>query len=370
MVKLTLQGLFTFRHLQPYQRQTLKTSALLSQKIRRNGVISYAKPESVGPRATEGRDRCRKLSPMAFLQVHHVTTYSYRQPVGFGQHRLMFRPRDSYDQRLLLSELSTFPATRDLFWVHDVFNNCIAVAEFDQTADRLRFETRIILDHTPQHELHFRTDGPACTWPFSYDEEDLPDLTPYLVRQYPDDDGVTQAWARRFINPNGPTHTTTLLESMTHAIRADFKYIRRGNPGTQTPEMTLCSLSGTCRDYALLMIEAVRSLGFAARFVTGYIYVPARDTGEVLGGGATHAWVQVFLPGAGWVEFDPTNGIVGNRDLIRVGVTRTPYQAIPLWGTHTGSRMDSLGLNVQVNVTTLDPADIPALTPSPAPRSP
>ncbi|MEI9904001.1 MAG: transglutaminase family protein [Asticcacaulis sp.] len=120
---------------------------------------------------------------------------------------------------------------------------------------------------------------------------------------------------------------------MTHAIRHDFKYISRGNPGTQTPEMTLYSLSGTCRDFALLMMEAVRSLGFAARFVTGYIYSPGRDgDGDGWqGGGATHAWVQVFVPGAGWIEFDPTNGIIGNCDLIRVGVTRDPHQAIPLW---------------------------------------
>lgn len=298
---------------------------------------------------------------MAILRVHHVTTYTYKRPVGFGQHRLLFRPRDSYDQRLLSCDLRIFPEPKDLFWIHDAFNNCIAVAEFGKKSDTLRFETNIVLDHTPQNTLHFRTAKEARAWPFTYDAETLPDLASTIARQYPDDD-VTAAWARRFIDPSGRTDTVQMLETMTHAIRNDFKYNRRTNPGTQTPEMTLYSLSGTCRDYALLMIEAVRSLGFAARFVTGYIYVPSRDTGETLGGGATHAWVQVFLPGAGWVEFDPTNGIVGNRDLIRVGVTRTPYQAIPLWGTHTGSRIDSLGMDVQVSVIAVDPKESP-LTP-------
>ena len=287
---------------------------------------------------------------MPLLRVHHVTTYSYKRPVGFGQHRILFRPRDSQDQRLLSASLRIHPEPSDLFWVHDAFNNCIAVAEFDRESDTLSFETDIVLDHTPQHRLHFRADEEARTWPFAYDAEDAPDLAAVIARQYPDDT-ATADWARRFVDPSGKTDTARLLEAMTHAIHRDFKYARRINPGTQTPEMTLYSLSGTCRDYALLMIEAVRSLGFAARFVTGYIYVPSRDVGEHLGGGATHAWVQVYLPGAGWVEFDPTNGIVGNRDLIRVGVTRTPYQAIPLWGTHTGSRMDSLGLDVQVNVS-------------------
>jgi transglutaminase-like putative cysteine protease len=288
---------------------------------------------------------------MAILRVNHITTYAYRRPVGFGEHRLMFRPRDSYDQRLLQSRLDITPTASDLFWVHDVFGNCVAVANFDQESALLRFETDILLDHTPQASLHFRTDTSARTWPFTYDDEDSPDLAPYRVRQFPDD-ALTEAWARKFVNPNGPTDTAHLLEIMTHAVKADFKYNRRTNPGTQTPEMTLYPLSGTCRDFALLMMEATRSLGFAARFVTGYIYVPSRDGSEHLGGGATHAWVQVFLPGAGWVEFDPTNGIIGNTDLIRVGVTRDPRQAIPLWGTHTGGRQDSLGMTVQVNVTT------------------
>ena len=142
---------------------------------------------------------------------------------------------------------------------------------------------------------------------------------------------------------------------MTAGNSESFSYSRRTDPGTQLPVQTLALRRGTCRDFALLMIEACRSLGFAARFVTGYIYVPARDIGPTLrGGGATHAWVQVFLPGAGWVEFDPTNGIVGNRDLIRVGVARDPKQAVPLWGSYDGSASDFESMSVQVNVTTDD----------------
>ena len=292
---------------------------------------------------------------MTILRVNHVTTYAYRRPVGFGQHRVMFRPRDSYDQHLLESSLIILPVPSDLFWIHDTFGNCVAVANFEGESDFLRFETNIILDHTPQLGPHFRADAEARTWPFAYDAEDLPDLRPSIQRQYPDD--VTEAWARRFVKASGPTDTAQLLETMTYAIKQEFKYISRTNPGTQTPEMTLYSLSGTCRDFALLMMEAVRSLGLAARFVTGYIYSPWRDSNTWQGGGATHAWVQVFVPGAGWIEFDPTNGIIGNRDLIRIGVTRDPHQAIPLWGSHTGSRIDSLGMTVQVDVTStaIDP---------------
>jgi transglutaminase-like putative cysteine protease len=291
---------------------------------------------------------------MTILQVRHVTNYAYKRAVGFGEHRILFRPRDSYDQRLLKSNLKISPTPSDVHWIHDAFGNCVAVASFVDKAETLQFETNIVLDHTPQLGPHFRADAEVRTWPFSYDDETLPDLAPSMVRQYSDDGGATANWARRFINAGGNTETARLLETMTYAIKQDFTYARRTNPGTQTPAMTLDSLSGTCRDFALLMMEGVRSLGFAARFVTGYIYVPSRDTSELLGGGATHAWAQVFLPGAGWVEFDPTNGIIGNKDLIRVGVARDPRQAIPLWGTHTGRRNDSLGMTVQVNVTSID----------------
>ena len=139
--------------------------------------------------------------------------------------------------------------------------------------------------------------------------------------------------------------------TLCYAIHESFVYSRRVESGTQTPIMTLENRRGTCRDFALFMMEAVRSLGLAARFVSGYIYVPSRDGDTNLGGGATHAWCQVFLPGAGWVEFDPTNGIVGNRDLIRVAVARDPSQAIPLHGSYTGKASDANGMTVQVNVT-------------------
>jgi transglutaminase-like putative cysteine protease len=140
--------------------------------------------------------------------------------------------------------------------------------------------------------------------------------------------------------------------TLCFAIHEGFAYARRSERGTQPPAVTLARRRGTCRDFALLMIDALRSLGLAARFVSGYVYVPDRDDPGVLGGGATHAWAQVYLPGAGWVEFDPTNGIVGNRDLIRVAVARTPEQAVPLSGTYDGAAGDFSGMTVEVKVTT------------------
>ncbi|RYE86215.1 MAG: transglutaminase family protein [Hyphomicrobiales bacterium] len=293
---------------------------------------------------------------MTILRVRHITTYAYKRPVGFGEHRVLFRPRDSYDQFLLDARIDVSPTPSKLRWIHDVFGNCVAIANFETRADELRFETNIVLDHTPDAGPRFSTRRRAQSWPFEYDPEDLPDLEPVMRRHYPDEGDEVASWAKKFVSPSGTTDTGHLLATMTMAIHESFNYSRRTNPGTQPPQVTMITRTGTCRDFALLMMEACRSLGLAARFVTGYIYVPSRDGSLNRGGGATHAWCQVFVPGAGWIEFDPTNGIVGNRDLIRVGVARDPRQAIPLSGTYAGKMDDPQGMTVQVNVTSADTA--------------
>jgi transglutaminase-like putative cysteine protease len=288
---------------------------------------------------------------MPLLTVRHVTTYRYKQAVAFGEHRVMFRPRDSYDQRLLSADLSVTPEPVSLHWMHDVFGNCVAIARFARRATELRFESVIRLDHAPDHALSFPIAPQAEWYPFSYDQADMPDLLRSIERAYRDSEGELARWARGFVRTDRPAGTLDFLSAITHAIRRDFTYVAREEMGIQEPLRTLKLGSGSCRDFAILMIEAVRSLGLAARFVSGYLYVPVRGDRSHVGGGATHAWVQIYLPGAGWMEFDPTNGIVGNRDLIRVAVARDPAQAVPLSGTYIGFPSDSLGMTVDVEVT-------------------
>lgn len=291
---------------------------------------------------------------MTIFAVRHITTYSYRRTVHFGEHRLMFRPRDSYDQQLLTESLFTSPEPAAVRWVHDVFGNCVALIRFEKPAKELRFETNITLQHIPDISLDLMIDDDARHYPFAYDPVELPDIRPLMERQYPDPAGLVDHWARQFVKVGHSTDTGHLLMTMCYAIRESFVYKRRSGRGIQLPIETLEVRSGTCRDFALLMMEAARALGLPARFVSGYIYVPDRDGSDVLGGGSTHAWCQIYLPGAGWVEFDPTNGIVGSRDLIRVAVARDPRQAIPLIGSYDGEADDYLDMTVQVNVTTMD----------------
>src|SRR5918994_3478706 len=285
------------------------------------------------------------------LSINHKTVYRYRQPVTFNEHRAMFRPRDSHDLRVIDAQLTLSPPG-NVRWIHDVFSNSIALITFEQEADELRFESWIEIAHYGLHEPSFPIRSYAATYPFRYDNDQVVDLLPTLQCHYPDPEGAVSAWARQFVDPGG-VDTQELLVRITRAIKAQFAYEPRAIHGTQAPTETLALGSGTCRDFALFMIEAVRSLGLAARFVTGYLYDPALD-GEgpgLEGAGATHAWVQVYLPGAGWIEFDPTNGLIGGTNLIRVGVARDPRQAVPLQGSYSGAASDFIDMTVEVKVT-------------------
>src|SRR5471030_1919213 len=285
---------------------------------------------------------------MPVLTIRHKTEYSYAKPVAFGKHRVMLRPRDGHDLRVIDLRMVIDPKPVSLRWIHDLFGNSVGIAKFEGKASRLLFESEVTIDHDPNQGIDLPHDDEAFHYPFQYEPEEIPDLRRSISRQYADPDGKIEAWARQFVNERGATKTRDLLIDITHAIKIQFTYRRRLDPGVQDPLETLQLRRGTCRDFALFMIEAVRSLGFAARFVSGYLHVPARS-GRT-GGGSTHAWVQVYLPSAGWVEFYPTNGIVGNHDLIRVAVAREPRQAVPLWGTFKGYRSDSIGMKVDIDV--------------------
>jgi len=287
---------------------------------------------------------------MALLTVRHLTIYRYSEPVGLGEHRMMFRPRESHDLRLIESKLKITPAPASLRWIHDVFDNSVAVATFDGETSELRFDSSVTLEHVETALPDYPLEEYATTYPFRYSDDELPDLGCALAHQYPCDE--VRRWVKQFLGASpGTIGTMDLLRCITHGIKKDFLYERRSEKGVQSPNQTLASRRGSCRDFAVLMMEAVRSLGLAARFVSGYIFVPHAQATRTHGGGATHAWMQAYLPGAGWIDFDPTNSIVGNRNLIRVAVAWDPKQVLPLWGTFAGSASSFLGMDVTVSVT-------------------
>lgn len=253
--------------------------------------------------------------------------------------------------RILDSSLSVSPRA-DVHWTFDTFGNSVALLSFHEAADELVIESELILRRYGLDEPIARISRYASAYPVVYDADERVDLHPYLIPYRPMDQPALAAWLAEMV-PHPAGSTMQVLEGLGAAVHDGFRYARREAEGVQTPAETIALGSGTCRDFALLFMDAARTLGFAARFVTGYLHDGAADnvSGEdMTGGGATHAWADIFVPGAGWVEFDPTNRIIASRKLIRVATTRTPSQALPVSGTfeHDGGRF--LGLQVAVRV--------------------
>lgn len=295
---------------------------------------------------------------MPLFEVVHRTRYTYAEPVTFGQHRAMMRPRDSHDLRLHGARMTISPPA-DVSWLHDVYSNSIMLLDFLEQGTELMVENHLLMERFESTSAPEEPRGQVIeSYPFSYPKDVILDLGGTERRHYPDPGGKVARWARRYLADT--QDSASLLMAIMRAVNEEFEYRARYEEGTQPPAETLAKKSGTCRDYALFMMEAVRSLGFAARFVHGYLYDPSVDglPEGTRGAGATHAWVQVFLPLSGWIEYDPTNALVGGRNLIRVAVARDPSQAIPLSGTFEGATNAFTGMEIEVSVTTVDPGSV------------
>ena len=282
---------------------------------------------------------------MIALTIRHKTTYQYNRPVGLGPHRLMLRPRESRELRLVSSVLTVTPKAT-ITWAHDVFGNAVATATFQGTTDQLVVDSVVELQLDAAPWPVFDVAASAISYPFTYLSDDQVDLGALAVQQYPDPTGRLRVWTEAFVRSR-PTDTLSLIKDLSAGITAWVGYQSREDEGTQSPIETLDRGSGSCRDFAVLFVEAARGLGFGARIVSGYLYNPEREK-EL---GTTHAWAEVFVPGAGWITFDPTNRGVGGFNLIPVAVGRGIHQAMPVAGSFTGTADAFRGLWVDVSVT-------------------
>jgi transglutaminase-like putative cysteine protease len=292
---------------------------------------------------------------MPSVSLRHRTRYRYRNPVALAEHRMMLRPAEGFDQRLVSFDLEISPKPGMLREVHDLTGAAATVARFEARCRELTVESRALVEHLPVNALDLEVSCASVgAAPFAYEPDEAAALGA-AIRCRHEDAGELTAWARSFVRPVGQTHLSTLLSDMTHAIRAGFAYQLRREGPAQSPGETLALRRGSCRDFAWLQVEAARRLGLAALFVTGYVYsASAKATGP--GHGHTHAWARVYVPGCGWVDFDPTNGIVGNAGLIRVACAPDPRLVVPLHGSWRGMRSDFLGMDVEVAIATLDEA--------------
>lgn len=261
---------------------------------------------------------------------------------------MMLRPRETRDLRLVAFDLDISPAA-NVVWSHDVAGNAIATATFDTRSDLLAIRSHTVVDLTAPVWPVFPISADATSYPFDYAADDRTDLGALARPQYADDAGRLADWVAQFVMAPR-TDTLSLLKDVANAVTASIAYQSRETEGTQGPLETLDRGWGSCRDFAVLFAEAARTLGFAARLVSGYLIDPGGDRVGSAGAGSTHAWVEIFLPGAGWISFDPTNRAVGSADLIPVAVARRIDQVAPVTGSFHGTNLDHLSMEVAVTV--------------------
>ena len=284
---------------------------------------------------------------MAFVEIHHKTSFAYREPVRLGFHRLLLRPRESRDVRVLATDLDV-SASAAVHWSQDVAGNAVAIASFEKPAKELAIESRSRVDLGAAAYPVFDIAASALLFPFRYADDEWTDLGA-SSRQHYDDAGQLRAWAQGFVAAY-PTDTLSLLKDLNVGTCNAVVYEAREDEGTQAPAETLSRGFGSCRDIATLFIEAVRSLGFGARAVSGYLHDPTRTLLGSADAGSTHAWAEVYLPGAGWITFDPTNKALGAANLIPVAVARDIRLALPVTGSFVGASDAFESMSVQVSV--------------------
>ena len=283
---------------------------------------------------------------MRRLQINHLTTYEYSETVTLLPHRLLLRPREGHEIRIESVELIISPA-HQLQWQRDVYDNAVAEATFTQPCNWLSIESRLTLQHYDSDPLNFLVADYAVRFPFQYDAAELMDLGPYLATIFTEDKPRLSQWLQQFWIPGQEVETYLLMEWLNKAIATGFTYQQREEPGVQSPATTLTLCAGSCRDFATLFMEACHYLGLAARFVSGYQYSP----GLMKGQGATHAWSEVYLPGAGWKGFDSTTGEVVGNNHIALAVSRHPELVPPVSGSFIAATEQMPVMRVMVEVT-------------------
>jgi len=290
---------------------------------------------------------------MPDIRIIHRTAYWYPSPVSLGPHRMMLRPRETRELKLLSFDLTISPEA-SVTWAHDVAGNSIATAYFDAMSDHLVIESTTKLALSAPRWPVFSIALSAQSYPFHYSVEDWTDLGALTLPQYADSAGRLTDWVARFVMAR-PTDTLCLLKDISNGISEQIAYQSREDMGTQGPLETLDRGWGSCRDFAVLFAEAARTLGLGARIVSGYMFDPSRGLIGSAGQGSTHAWVEVFIPGAGWISFDPTNRAVGAANLIPVAVARHIMQVAPVTGSFLTMQGDVARMDVSVTVEAVTP---------------
>ena len=280
---------------------------------------------------------------MKQIRILHQTAYFYRAPVQLGPHRALMRPREGHDLQIVAAKLEITPQAH-VRWLRDIYGNSITVLTFGEPTQQFSLQSDITVMLQDESSVECLLDPSATSYPFQYAANEQIEIVPYRLPSYPHDGPAVQKWLLDLYRPGQLIDTWDLLSRLNTRIFESFQYRYRPEYGVQLPCTTLNLGSGSCRDYAVFMMEAARHWGFAARFVTGYIQMAEGQHG------ATHAWTEIYLPGAGWRGYDPTNNKLVGSEHVSVAVAREQDKASPLAGAWEGpgNAFDRMEVSVQV----------------------
>jgi transglutaminase-like putative cysteine protease len=281
---------------------------------------------------------------MRRLKILHRTYYNFAGLVQLQPHRLLLRPREGPGLHIESFKLDIAPAAQ-LRWVRDAYDNSVAVATFGSPTSQLAIVSECVVRQFDETPLDFLVADSAVNYPFAYDAESAEILRPYLRSPPPGEQAALEAWVQRYWQPGEPVQTYGLLARLCAGISQSLTYQIREQPGVQSALETLTRGIGSCRDFANLFMQAAHLLGLAARFVSGYLNSPFEDGRS----GSTHAWAEVYLPGAGWKGFDPTSGEIAGSRHIAVAVARLPDAVSPVSGAFLGPAGAELSVGVWVS---------------------
>jgi transglutaminase-like putative cysteine protease len=306
-------------------------------------IVRCSEANTNGSERSKASDEFNQSRSMSWLHIIHDTTYFYKKAVRFGPHRLVIRPREGHDVRIEEIRVQIEPEF-DLEWSRDLFGNCVATAHILSPAERLRIHSEVLLDQTapfPQRSAQRKT---RTEFPVHFSEIESAIATAYLATTHPIDVAKVKEWVSTAIDETTVYEAEEIVALIARTIRKTIKYLRREAKGVQSPSQTLLSGSGSCRDMATLMLEALRSVGFPARFASGYLVGTASEAGHA----ATHAWAEAYLPSVGWLGYDPMLGEATSGNHIVVGVSNHPRGVMPVTGTFFDEENSYLGMKAIV----------------------
>ncbi|HJV69789.1 transglutaminase family protein, partial [Ideonella sp.] len=272
------------------------------------------------------------------VALKHVTHYKYDRLVGLSPQVVRLRPAPHCRTNILSYSLKIEPAEHFINWQQDPFANYLARLVFPEKTTEFKVTVDLVAEMSVYNPFDFFLEPSAETFPFTYEPALARELAPYLATEL--STSATPVF-RRFLEsiPRDETRTMDFLVGLNQRLQNEISYLIRMEPGVQTPEETLTHASGSCRDTGWLLVQTLRHLGLAARFVSGYLIQLAPDVKALDGPSGTevdftdlHAWCEVYLPGAGWIGFDPTSGLLAGEGHIPLAATPQPSSAAPVSG--------------------------------------